>query len=170
MSKIIIIGAGAMGTAFSFPCLDNNHDVSIVGTHLEKDFIKKVIDNNRLHPGLNIKIPKSINIIQHENFDKIFKANVDLIVLGVSSKGIEWVAEQLSKISKNNKLPDLLMLTKGLSIYENRYELLVDKLQRLLADKGIANVNIGTSGAEIGGAFGGEKETGGDITSISSTY
>jgi aldehyde dehydrogenase (NAD+) len=28
-------------------------------------------------------------------------------------------------------------------------------------DCGIANVNIGTSGAEIGGAFGGEKETGG---------
>jgi len=26
---------------------------------------------------------------------------------------------------------------------------------------GIANVNLGTSGAEIGGAFGGEKETGG---------
>ncbi|KAK3575760.1 hypothetical protein CHS0354_030092 [Potamilus streckersoni] len=29
------------------------------------------------------------------------------------------------------------------------------------ADTGIANINIGTSGAEIGGAFGGEKETGG---------
>jgi aldehyde dehydrogenase (NAD+) len=29
------------------------------------------------------------------------------------------------------------------------------------SDCGIANVNIGTSGAEIGGAFGGEKETGG---------
>ena len=28
-------------------------------------------------------------------------------------------------------------------------------------DCGIANVNIGTSGAEIGGAFGGEKDTGG---------
>jgi len=28
-------------------------------------------------------------------------------------------------------------------------------------DCGIANINIGTSGAEIGGAFGGEKETGG---------
>ena len=28
-------------------------------------------------------------------------------------------------------------------------------------DCGIANVNVGTSGAEIGGAFGGEKETGG---------
>jgi aldehyde dehydrogenase (NAD+) len=28
------------------------------------------------------------------------------------------------------------------------------------SDCGIANINIGTSGAEIGGAFGGEKETG----------
>jgi aldehyde dehydrogenase (NAD+) len=29
------------------------------------------------------------------------------------------------------------------------------------SDCGIANVNLGTSGAEIGGAFGGEKDTGG---------
>lgn len=34
------------------------------------------------------------------------------------------------------------------------------------SDCGIANVNIGTSGAEIGGAFGGEKETGGGRESI----
>jgi aldehyde dehydrogenase (NAD+) len=34
-------------------------------------------------------------------------------------------------------------------------------LSPLGSDCGIANVNIGTSGAEIGGAFGGEKETGG---------
>lgn len=34
-------------------------------------------------------------------------------------------------------------------------------LSALGSDCGIANVNIGTSGAEIGGAFGGEKETGG---------
>ena len=37
MSKIIIIGAGAMGSAFSLPCLDNSHDTSIVGTHLENE-------------------------------------------------------------------------------------------------------------------------------------
>ena len=34
-------------------------------------------------------------------------------------------------------------------------------LSNIGSDCGIANVNIGTSGAEIGGAFGGEKETGG---------
>ena len=35
---------------------------------------------------------------------------------------------------------------------------------------GIANVNIGTSGAEIGGAFGGEKETGGGRESGSDSW
>ncbi len=37
-------------------------------------------------------------------------------------------------------------------------------------DCGIANVNIGTSGAEIGGAFGGEKETGGGRESGSDAW
>ena len=38
------------------------------------------------------------------------------------------------------------------------------------SDCGIANVNIGTSGAEIGGAFGGEKDTGGGRESGSDTW
>jgi aldehyde dehydrogenase (NAD+) len=54
-------------------------------------------------------------------------------------------------------------VTQGLSsaIFTDR----VSEAERFLSpagsDCGIANVNIGTSGAEIGGAFGGEKETGG---------
>ena len=44
--------------------------------------------------------------------------------------------------------------------------------ERFLAasDCGIANVNLGTSGAEIGGAFGGEKETGGGRESGSDSW
>ena len=38
------------------------------------------------------------------------------------------------------------------------------------SDCGIANVNIGTTGAEIGGAFGGEKETGGGRESGSDAW
>jgi aldehyde dehydrogenase (NAD+) len=38
------------------------------------------------------------------------------------------------------------------------------------SDCGIANVNIGTSGAEIGGAFGGEKDTGGGRESGSDAW
>jgi glycerol-3-phosphate dehydrogenase (NAD(P)+) len=146
MSKIVIIGCGAMGTAFAFPCLDNNHDISIVGTHLENDFIDQVKINKRLHPGLNVNIPEEVNLIKFENFDKILSSNVDLIVLGISSKGIEWVAEQLCRVYKEKELPNLIMLTKGLSIYKENYELLVDKLERLLSEKGIKKVNISAVG------------------------
>jgi aldehyde dehydrogenase (NAD+) len=43
-------------------------------------------------------------------------------------------------------------------------------ISALGSDCGIANVNIGTSGAEIGGAFGGEKETGGGRESGSDAW
>ena len=146
MSKIVIIGAGAMGSAFTLPCLDNNHDVSIVGTHLENDFIDNLKKNDNFHPGLNIKIDKNIKIHKFEKFSTLLNSEIDLIVLGISSKGIEWVSEEMSKIFKDKQIPKLLMLTKGLSIYNNDYELLVDKLKRLLANKGILKLNVSAVG------------------------
>ncbi len=52
---------------------------------------------------------------------------------------------------------------QGLSsaIFTNSVRSAEQFLSHLGSDCGIANVNIGTSGAEIGGAFGGEKDTGG---------
>ena len=146
MSKIIIIGAGAMGSAFALPCIDNKHDVNIVGTHLENDFIDSLKAKENFHPGLNAKLDKKIKIHKFDNFNNLLNNSADLIVLGISSKGIEWVSEQLSKIFKDKKIPNLLMLTKGLSIFNNNYELLVDKLKRLLSAKGINKVNISAVG------------------------
>jgi len=146
MSKIIVIGAGAMGSAFALPCFDNKHDINIVGTHLENDFIDKLKKNNNFHPGLNSPIPKEINIFKFEKFDNLLSSKVDLIVLGISSKGIEWVADQLSRLFKEKNIPNILMLTKGLSIYNNQYELLVDKLERLLSTREIKNINISAVG------------------------
>ena len=146
MSKIVIIGAGAMGSAFALPCLDNNHDINIVGTHLENDFIDSLKNNNNIHQGLNTKIPQEIKIFKFEKFDELLKSSVDLIVLGISSKGIEWVSDQLSRLYEDKKIPKILMLTKGLSIYNGQYELLVDKLERLLTDRKITNVDISAVG------------------------
>ena len=42
MKKILIIGAGAMGSAFSIPCAENNNDVTIMGSVLEDDFISLI--------------------------------------------------------------------------------------------------------------------------------
>ena len=145
MAKIVIIGAGAMGTAFAYPCSDNKHDVNIVGTHLENKTIEN-INTNRFHPGLNIEVINSIKFSKYELIKEVFKIKPDLIVIGVSSKGIDWISEELKKISENGKLPNLLMLTKGLSVNGNQYELLVDKLERLLLDRGIKNINLSAVG------------------------
>ena len=57
-------------------------------------------------------IPNQIKIFKFEKFDDLLNSNVDLIVLGISSKGIEWVSDQLSRLFKNEIMPNLLMLTK----------------------------------------------------------
>lgn len=145
MKKIIIIGAGAMGSAFAFPCIDNNHNTQIIGTHLENEFIDKLKDNDNFHPALNLKIDKKIKIHKYEKFRKILNEDVDLIVLAVSSKGIEWAGEQLLEIFQK-KIPNILLLTKGLSIYNDNYELLVDKLSRSLLSKGEIKFNISALG------------------------
>lgn len=61
-------------------------------------------------------------------------------------------------------------VTQGLSSAIFTNDLREAELFKQYSDCGIANVNIGTSGAEIGGAFGGEKETGGGRESGSDSW
>jgi aldehyde dehydrogenase (NAD+) len=63
-------------------------------------------------------------------------------------------------------------VAQGLSsaIFTDRLQHAEHYLSSVGSDCGIANVNIGTSGAEIGGAFGGEKETGGGRESGSDAW
>ncbi|MBP9155546.1 MAG: aldehyde dehydrogenase family protein, partial [Xanthomonadales bacterium] len=56
------------------------------------------------------------------------------------------------------------------SIFTQNVKVAEHYLSAAGSDCGIANINIGTSGAEIGGAFGGEKETGGGRESGSDSW
>ncbi len=69
-------------------------------------------------------------------------------------------------IAKQNGVPQGL----SSSIFTNNMHEMELFLSAEGSDCGIANVNIGTSGAEIGGAFGGEKETGGGRESGSDAW
>lgn len=79
-------------------------------------------------------------------------------------------------LMKYNKLEDAIAMQndvpQGLSsaIMTNNLREAEAFLSCAGSDCGIANVNIGTSGAEIGGAFGGEKETGGGRESGSDSW
>ena len=140
MKKIIIIGAGAMGSAFAVPCIDNNNDVTIIGTHLEDNLIDSINLNNQVHPALKIQLPPEIKFERFEKLQSILKKDIDLIVVGVSSVGIEWFVEQISKSYREN-LP-IILLTKGLSIFGNELSTLSDKIKKLLKKEGYKEINI----------------------------
>jgi glycerol-3-phosphate dehydrogenase (NAD(P)+) len=140
MKKIIIIGAGAMGSAFAVPCLENKNDVTLIGTHLEDNLINKIQLNNNFHPALNIELPSKLKVEKFEKLQTILEGEVDIIVAGVSSVGIEWFVNQISKNYKKN-LP-IILLTKGLAIEDNELITLSDKIKKLLKEKGHGEVNI----------------------------
>jgi aldehyde dehydrogenase (NAD+) len=99
-----------------------------------------------------VSMPKQTPITCHETFAPILYV--------IKYKTLEQA------IALNNDVP------QGLS--SSIFTTDVKEAERFLSatgsDCGIANVNIGTSGAEIGGAFGGEKETGGGRESGSDSW
>ena len=144
MNKILIIGAGAMGSAFSVPCADNNNEVTLIGTFLENELISKINSNNKFHPSLNINLPSKINIQSFDNLNNITKKDIDIIVVAVSSIGIDWAGDEISKFY--NDKTNILLLTKGLTIIENKFETLAEKLSRILKKRGIDNPKISAVG------------------------
>ena len=146
MAKIIILGAGVMGSAFSLPCIDNSHETIIAGTHLDNDFIDQINQNDNFHPVLKTKLSSKTKFIKQNELSNKKYNSPDIIVIATNSKGLDWCPEQLKKICLENTLPPILLLTKGLNIHNNQYELLAEKLQRLLLQEGFDNINISVVG------------------------
>ena len=108
MKSILIIGAGAMGAAFSVPCIDNKHKVTLSEPYDFK-LIKKINSNKKFHPYLKIKLNKKLIV---KNFSRqLLDKKWDLIVVAVSSIGIDLVRDCLKNLRYNTKI---LVLTKGL--------------------------------------------------------
>jgi aldehyde dehydrogenase (NAD+) len=109
------------------------------------------IGANFVEPTL-IRMPAQTEIVKRETFAPILYL-----------MEYENLAEA---IALHNDVP------QGLSsaIFTNNMREMEAFLASSGSDCGIVNVNIGTSGAEIGGAFGGEKETGGGRESGSDAW
>ena len=136
MTKIIIIGAGAMGSAFTIPCIENGNDVTLIGTHLENDLIDEI--SKSAHPALKVTLPKKLKI---EKFEKIKDySDADLIVCAVSSLGVDWFIDQISQM-KNIKL-NIVLLTKGLAIQGGKLITISYKIKSELKKKGFNDVVV----------------------------
>ena len=133
MNKILVIGAGAMGAAFTFPLVDNNHNVTLTEPY-NKDLQNKLLKKNKFHPTLKLKLSKKISIKKFSL--ELLDEKWDLIVVAVSSIGIEMVRRYLKNIKKKISI---LVLTKGLKYDRNNNKIITMSEQ---LSKGNQNLNI----------------------------
>ena len=113
MKNILVIGGGAMGSAFTIPCLENNNKVIITEPY-NKNFIKDLSSKNKFHSSLKINLPKKL---KYKKFSKeLLKQKFDLIVIALSLAGIDFIGKYLRDCKTTAKI---LVLTKGLK-YEKK--------------------------------------------------
>jgi aldehyde dehydrogenase (NAD+) len=104
-----------------------------------------------VRPAL-VQMPAQTEVVRHETFVPILY--------------VMQYTELLDAIALNNDVPQGL----SSSIFTTDVREAEQFMSAAGSDCGIVNVNIGTSGAEIGGAFGGEKQTGGGRESGSDAW
>ena len=110
MAIVTIIGAGMMGSALAFPARENNNEVRIVGTHLDREIIDGCRANNQ-HPKFDRPFPEGISFYQIEELSAALEGT-DVVIGGVSSFGVEWFAEEILPVLPDNM--KVLTVTKGL--------------------------------------------------------
>ena len=134
MKKILIIGGGAMGSAFTFPCIDNKNEVTITEPY-NKTFIKNLSSKKKYHSSLKINLPNKLKYKKYSTH--LLKNKYDLVVVALSLSGINFISEEFRK--SNIKSP-ILILTKGL-----KYEKKKQKIFTISEDIKKTNKNINVS-------------------------
>jgi len=154
------------------------HEKTLVGPLIDKEAVKnfsKALEDVQKEGGKLIVGGKVLSlaglesgnyvspaIVEGENHFKIVQEETFAPILYM----IKYDGEVLNAINLQNGVKQGL----SSSIFSNNISETETFLSHWGSDCGIANVNIGTSGAEIGGAFGGEKETGGGRESGSDSW
>ena len=135
MKKILVIGGGAMGSAFTIPCLENKNKVTITEPY-SKNFIKELSSKNKFHSSLQINLPKSLKFRKF-SID-LLREKFDLIVIALSLSGIDFIGKQLKKLKL--KTP-ILVLTKGLK-YEKKNNKILTISEQLKNNYNGANISV----------------------------
>ncbi len=143
MPKIIVLGAGVMGSAFAQLLADAGNDVCLVGTHLDRDIIDS-LRRDGSHPGLKVKLPDAVQPFANEELEDILDERVRLIVFGVNSAGVEWAVALIGPLLKT-PVP-IVMLTKGLAVRNQSIVILPQVVQEGLLQYGLSGVPLAAVG------------------------
>ena len=135
MKKILVIGGGAMGSAFTIPCLDNGNSVTITEPYSSR-FIKNLSLKNKFHSALKINLPKKLKFEKFSS--ELFKEKFDLIVIALSLPGIDFIGKELMRYKIRTPI---LVLTKGLK-YQKKTKKILTISKKLTNDYKLKNVSI----------------------------
>ena len=135
MKNILVIGGGAMGSAFTIPCLENNNKVTITEPY-SKNFIKDLSSKNKFHSSLKINLPKKLKYKKFSN--ELLKQKFDLIVIALSLAGIDFIGKYLRDSKTKAKI---LVLTKGLK-YEKKRKKLLTISEQLKKNYDLINISV----------------------------
>ncbi|QPB22288.1 glycerol-3-phosphate dehydrogenase [Rhizobium sp. 007] len=114
MAKIVILGAGVMGTALTVPATDNGHNVLLVGTPLDRKVIAELHRRGGSHPKLDEPCSRLVTAISVDDLGPEHLEGADIVIVGVSSPGIGWAVDVLNNLMAN-RLP-VAFVTKGLAV------------------------------------------------------
>jgi glycerol-3-phosphate dehydrogenase (NAD(P)+) len=112
---VAVLGSGVTCTALSVPLADNGHDVSLVGTHLDREIIDS-IKTSSVHPELGEALPMSVTAYQLEEASQAF-AGAEIVLSGMNSFGVRWAGERLAGLLPDRAL--VIAIAKGLDAGED---------------------------------------------------
>ena len=144
MARIVVLGAGLAGSAFCVPLADQGHEVSLVGTPVDRPVIDALAQCG-LHPRLKVRLPPAVTPLPHERLAEALRGDVALAVIAVSTAGVPWAAEQLAAALAGHA-PPILLVTKGLAAAGGKIQVLPALVEDALRAQRHAHSGVGGIG------------------------
>ena len=110
MAKILILGAGAMGTALTIPLCQDGREVNLWGTEFDTEVLEEMVQT-RQHIRLGIMLPQEVRLFPFSELEKACQ-DVEIVVLAVVSAGVSSVMQRLAFFLREGMI--IVNVAKGL--------------------------------------------------------
>jgi len=110
VGKILILGAGAMGTALTVPLCQNEWEVNLWGTEFDAEVLKEMVKTGQ-HIHLGITLPQGVKPFLFAELERACQ-DVEIAVLAVASNGVSSIMQRLATFLRKGMI--IVNVAKGL--------------------------------------------------------
>jgi glycerol-3-phosphate dehydrogenase (NAD(P)+) len=130
--KVTILGAGAIGSAMTFPLVDNGHIVNLWGTEYDLKILESLAES-RHHPSLGVTLPLGVNSFYPEELGDALSGS-EVVFIAVSSDAVgDILRRALPFIKGHLKDISIVVLSKGLYKESRKVFLLSETVDRIIS-------------------------------------